>query len=327
VRANVEQIRAAARTGAGLTRQLLIFGRRDVARDEPVDLNALVEQTEGLLRRSLGERTTLRTALDCSLPPVVADRSQLEQLVLNLAINARDAMPDGGTLTIATAGVDVDGGEVAGLEAGRHVLLSVTDTGHGMEPGVVERAFEPFYSTKAVGQGTGLGLTTVYGIVTRAGGTVEIDSAPGEGTTVSVYLPAGAGAAAPAEAAPAPAAPAGPPRRIMVVEDNDTVRDATAELLRRRGHDVTAVAGGEEALDRVRAGADPEVLLSDVVMPGLTGPELAAQLRELRPGLPTVFMSGHTGDVTVTTGSAVCIAKPFDEAELLAAIERAVAAA
>jgi PAS domain S-box-containing protein len=245
LRGDVEQIRSATRSAAALTRQLLIFGRRDVGHDEPVDLDALVRTNEELLRRTLGERTTLHTRLAAQLRPVVADRAQLEQLVLNLVINARDAMPDGGTLEIGTANVDVTPGAVPGIEAGAYVRLTVRDSGHGMSEDIVAHAFEPFFTTKPRGQGSGLGLTTVYGIATNQGGTVELDSEEGRGTTVTVFLPVSEEPAAAPETPRAPGASRGsslPFHSVVVVEDNDDVRDAATALLTRRGLQVAAVA-------------------------------------------------------------------------------------
>jgi PAS domain S-box-containing protein len=326
----VEQIRSAARSAAALTRQLLIFGRRDVGHDEPVDLDALVRSSDELLRRTLGERTTFLTRLAAQLSPVVADRAQLEQLVLNLVINARDAMPDGGTLEIATENVDVAPGAVPGIEAGPYVRLSVRDSGHGMDEDVVAHAFEPFFTTKSRGHGSGLGLTTVYGIATKAGGTVEIDSEPGRGTTIGVFLPASQRAAAipgdPQVHAPARASSL-PFRSVVVVEDNERLRQAATALLIRRGLQVVAVADGAEALALLRAGQDADVLLTDVVMPGLTGPQLARELEHVRPGLPIVFMTGYSDDAALSAESAICISKPFSESTLLDALERAVISA
>jgi PAS domain S-box-containing protein len=328
LRGDVEQIRSAARSAAALTRQLLIFGRRDVGHDEPVDLDGLVRASDDLLRRTLGARTTFSTQLAADLSPVVADRAQLEQLVLNLVINGRDAMPDGGTLEIATANVELQPGTVPGIEPGPYVRLTVRDTGDGMDADVVAHAFEPFFTTKPIGKGSGLGLTTVFGIATNAGGTVELDSAPGRGTTVSVFLPASEHApAADALAPDAPSTSTLPFRSVVIVEDNDGVRDAASALLTRRGLRVAAVAGGDEALALLRAGENPDVLLTDVVMPGLTGPQLAREVERIRPGLPTVFMTGYSDDVALSDESAICIAKPFDEAALLDALERAVISA
>jgi two-component system cell cycle sensor histidine kinase/response regulator CckA len=329
-RGDVEQIRSAARSAAALTRQLLILGRRDIGRDEPVRLDGLIRATDALLRHTLGERTTLVTRLEAENSSVVADRTQLEQLVLNLVINARDAMPDGGTLRIDTANIDVAEDLVAGLEAGTYVRLSVRDSGHGMDEDVVAHAFDPFFTTKGPGQGSGLGLTTVFGIATKSGGTVELESEPGRGTTVSVFLPT---SPCPADTPGGPAAAERPSistlpfRNVVLVEDNDRVRAAATALLTRRGLHVAAVAHGAEALALLESGQEADVLLTDVVMPGLTGPQLAREVERIRPGLPTVFMTGYSDDAALTADSAICIGKPFGESELLDALERAVISA
>ena len=314
--ADVEGIRKAAERGAALTRQLLIFSRLEPSRLETVDLNVVVSETRDLLRRTLGEDISVVTRLAGDLNTVRADRSKMEQVLLNLVMNARAAMPDGGELTITT-----ENGEAA-------VVLSVTDQGHGMEPEVAQRAFEPFFTTRPKGQGTGLGLATAYGAVTDAGGSIGIDSAPGAGTTVRIRLPAAAAADEP-EAPARDEPPAGRNESVLLVEDEDAVRRMMLRQLDRSGYRVCEVGDPQDAL-RVFA-AEPhrfDILLTDVVMPGMSGTQLASRVRELRPDLPVLFMSGYTtgpapgGHELPADGSL--LHKPFDRATLLTALHRAL---
>jgi PAS domain S-box-containing protein len=317
VQADVAGIRKAAERGAALTRQLLIFSRLEPSRLETLDLNAVVRETGELLRRTLGEDISVVTRLGADLRPVRADRSKMEQVLFNVIMNARAAMPDGGKLTIETANEDDT------------VVLRVADDGHGMEADVVQRAFEPFFTTRPKGQGTGLGLATAYGAVTDAGGSISIDSALGTGTTVQVRLPVSEAVVEPAPQRPAPA-PDGTGQSVLLVEDEDAVRAVVLRLLRRSGYMVRDFGSPQEALEAF-AGAtgDFDVLLTDVVMPGMHGTQLASRMRELRPELPVVFMSGYTsgpapgGYAFPDDGSL--IHKPFDQATLLAALHRALA--
>ncbi|SDY90110.1 PAS domain S-box-containing protein [Micromonospora pattaloongensis] len=328
---DVQAIQRAAERGARLTRQLLIFGRKDTTRPELLDLNAVVADLQELLARSIGQHVELVVRGASELPAVRADRGQLEQVLVNLAVNARDAMPDGGRLTIETASVDVD--EVYAqlhpqLTPGRYVQLLVSDTGTGMAPEVVARAFEPFFTTKPKGTGTGLGLATVYGIVAEAGGTVTIYSEPGLGTTFRVYLPEVVGARpAPTTHAPAPVA-RGRGETILVVEDEAALREATTRLLRRNGYEVVEAGNGIEALEAA-ANTRWDLLLTDVVMPHMSGRELAERLRLHRPDLRVLFMSGYSQEV-LGPGKALdegvtLLAKPFTEAALLAKVHAALA--
>jgi two-component system cell cycle sensor histidine kinase/response regulator CckA len=316
VRDDVDEIGRAADRAAALTRQLLMFSRREVVKPEVLDVGALLRDLERLLDRTLSERIALRITVGPGLVPVLADRAQLEQVLVNLAVNARDAMPDGGTLAIAVGGVH--GG----------VRITVVDDGAGMPEEVRERAFEPFFTTKDPGQGTGLGLATVHGIVTDSGGTVDIDSAPGRGTVVTIFLP---GCAEPVLTADPPAdLPdlASTPARVLVVEDQEPVRRQACRILEAHGYQVTDAAGGEEAL----ASWHPvDVLVTDVVMPGMTGQELARIALDRNPDLRVVYMSGHTEDVLVRNGARArnlaFVQKPFTRATLLRAVEDALASA
>jgi len=291
--ADLAEIRAAAERAASLTRQLLTFARSDVMRVEVIDLNDVVRGVASMLERTIGDRITFRFEVSPGLLVVLADRNQLEQVVLNLALNARDAMPEGGTLEITT-GDHRSGG------APPRVELRVSDTGVGMTPEVRARAFEPFFTTKALGQGTGLGLATVHGIVTRSGGTISISSAPGSGTELCVLLPASSGVPEVASPLPLPVQPGG--ERILLVEDEVALRTSTVRVLRRAGYDVIEATDGLDALavyDRECGLVD--LVLTDLAMPVMRGDELARRLMDLRPSIKIVIMSGHdVADVAVT---------------------------
>ena len=315
VREDIDEIGRAADRAAALTRQLLMFSRREVVKPEVLDVGALVRDLERLLNRTLSERIALRIAIGPDIVPILADRAQLEQVLVNLAVNARDAMPDGGTLSIGVSGT------------GSGVRITVADTGAGMSREVRERAFEPFFTTKGASEGTGLGLATVHGIITEAGGTVELASEPSVGTTVTMFLPAAEGELTTPEEAPSAGELAAAAARVMVVEDQDPVRRQAVRLLRSHGYEVFEASGAEEALD---AWPEVDVLVTDVVMPGMTGQELAQAARERSPGVRIVFMSGHTEDVIVRNGARdgalAFVQKPFTRDSLLRAVEDAVAA-
>jgi two-component system cell cycle sensor histidine kinase/response regulator CckA len=315
VREDIEEIGRAADRAAALTRQLLMFSRREVVKPEVIDAGTLVRDLERLLNRTLSERIALRISIGPGIAPVLADRAQLEQVLVNLAVNARDAMPDGGTLAIAVN--PAPGG----------VRMTVADEGVGMEPEVVDHAFEPFFTTKEAGEGTGLGLATVHGIVTDSGGTVEIDSAPGRGTVVTIWLPATAEGVSVKPEARTPADRATASATVMVVEDQDPVRRQACRILDAHGYQVREAAGAEEALEDWH---DVDVLVTDVVMPGMTGQELAEHARERTPAVKVVYMSGHTEDVIVRNGARAgaiaFVQKPFTRDSLLRAIEDAIAA-
>jgi PAS domain S-box-containing protein len=321
--ADLAEISGAAQRAEALTRQLLTFARREVVQTRSVDLNAIVSDTEKLLRRTIGEHVEVRTLLAPDLWAACGDQSQIEQVILNLSINGRDAMPDGGMLTIATRNVELDdqcGARHPGLQPGRYVHMLVSDTGAGMDADVVEHAFEPFFTTKPAGEGTGLGLATVYGIVTSTGGHIELKSRPGHGTGVAVWLPV---STEPAEAAPA-CLPATPPlgrgETVLVVEDEAPVRALAARLLGEAGYRVLEAGSAVEALLLADASA-PALILSDIVMPGMSGAELARQLGD---AAPVLFMSGYTNDVVMRHGlrerRLAFVPKPFTRATLLQAV-------
>jgi PAS domain S-box-containing protein len=331
VAADVAQITLAAEGAARLTKQLLAFGRREVVRPQVVDLNTVVHDVEQLLRRSIGEHLRLSTTLDPALSPITADLGHLEQVLVNLAVNARDAMPDGGTLSIDTANVVV-GPEYAatrpGVAVGPHVRLRVSDTGAGMTPEVVTRAFEPFYSTKPTDQGTGLGLATVYGIVTQSGGTAHIYSEPGLGTTFTALFPAVEAPVAPAANETHP--PPDGRESVLLVEDEDAIREVAKRVLERAGYRVAAYANGTLALADLAGlvARDVDLLLTDVVMPGMVGTELAERVHEAKPDVRVLFMSGYAQGVLATQGrlapDVALLEKPFSAQQLLTAVRDAL---
>ena len=318
LREDVEEIRRAAERAAALTHQLLVFSRRDVVEPKLVDLNAVVEDLEKLLRRTIGDQIDLRTRL-VSTVPVKADPGQIEQVLVNLAVNARDAMPDGGTLTIASEDEELDEAYARSrtdVSAGRYVRLSVADTGLGMPEEVRQRALEPFFTTKPKDKGTGLGLATVYGIVTQAGGHLQLDTEPGRGTVVSAYLPAAAGS----ERAVAGQGEGGG-ETILVVEDEDGVRDVAHRILSREGYSVLAARNGADALGIVEGHeAQIDLLLTDVVMPEMSGAQLADRMARVRPELKVVYTSGYTSDARllngVLEGDVPFLQKPFSAEQL-----------
>ena len=325
---DVKEIRRAAERAAALTRQLLIFSRREVVQLEQLDLSEVVAQLENLLQRALGERIELDTRIAGDLAAVEADPGQIEQVLVNLAVNARDAMPDGGRLLIEVDNVELDEEYTymhPDTEAGRYVRLKVSDTGIGMDGETIQRAFEPFFTTKAKGEGTGLGLATVYGIVTGAGGRVDIYSEPGIGTTIKVHLPASTAtpSRSPAEEG---ARPAGQGEVVLVVEDEPDVRRMAERILTKSGYSVIGTSGGEEALEVcARADQPLDLLLTDVIMPGMLGTDLVAQVKEIRPQLRVIFMSGYSHAVLAPEALAgqrgtAFIEKPFNAGELLRAI-------
>ncbi|MGH2979119.1 MAG: PAS domain-containing protein, partial [Solirubrobacterales bacterium] len=316
VQEDAAEIERAAERAAALTRQLLTFGSREVVRPTNLDLNEVLHDMANLLGRTLGDRVTLELRLAGELWQVCADRGQLEQVLINLALNSRDAMPAGGALRIETWNVEGRGGR------GPRVRLVVRDDGGGMTAEVREHAFEPFFTTKATGEGTGLGLATVYGIVKGAGGDVTIDSEPGRGAQVTVELPA---VVSPVSRA-GQDIPSGA-RRVLLVDDEEPVRRIASRILARHGYDVVAPATPEEALAMVSAatGGEFDLLVTDIVMPQMSGPDLVARARESRPGLKVLFMSGYSDRAGEVAGEAVFLSKPFDEQALLDKVREALA--
>jgi hypothetical protein len=321
---DVVEIRKAAERATQLTKQLLIFSRRETVQPAPVDLNEVVNDIERLLRRTLGEHIELAVRLSPEVPAVLADPGQVEQVLVNLAVNARDAMPDGGRLMIETRDVQLDRDflqQHPEASPGRYVRVTISDTGTGMDPEVAARVFEPFFSTKRKGEGTGLGLATVYGIVTAAGGLISLYSEPGEGTVFRVHLPAVDSAATPAPGEQA-VDTTGRGESVLLVEDEDAVRALAKRILSEGGYRVRAESQGADAVRRLE---DPrqefDLLISDVVMPGMRGVELARRARELRPELPILMMSGYTtpleDDDRKAMAEAPLLEKPFSRRDLL----------
>ena len=320
LRRNAEEIQKAAERATALTQQLLAFSRKQVLQPKVLDLNAVVTEVEKMLRRLIGEDIELTAVLDLALGRVKADPGQIEQIILNLAVNARDAMPQGGRLTLKTANVTLDQAYVRqhlGATPGPYVLLAVSDTGVGMDAETRSHIFEPFFTTKGAGKGTGLGLSTVYGIVKQSGGTIWVESAPGRGTTFEIYLPLVEEATANGELHPAlpPPTPGGT-ETILVVEDEMSVRKLAAEFLGSNGYRVLEAQDGAEALQVCEEHRAPiHLLLTDVVMPGMSGRELAVRLVGARPEMKVIYVSGYTDDAIVQHGvreeGTVFLQKPF----------------
>jgi PAS domain S-box-containing protein len=317
LRRQAEAIETASERAAALTRQLLIFSRKQVVNPRVLDVNLVVSNLGKMIERLIGEDIDLRVRLVPEPALVKADPGQLDQVIMNLAVNARDAMPRGGRLTIETATVELDNEYASrhiGTTPGRHVMLAVADTGVGMDAETLSHIFEPFFTTKGPGQGSGLGLSTVFGIVKQSGGDIEVQSESGMGTTFRIYLPR---VEAPPEghaaAAPSAPAPVGS-ETVLLVEDDAGVRELAAEILTHKGYRVLEACDGAEALGVVERHSGPiHLLLTDVVMPGLTGPELAAQVRTLRPRIRVLYISGYTAsahEILQASGSAL-LEKPF----------------
>jgi CheY-like chemotaxis protein len=320
LRGYARQIEQASQRAAGLTRQLLAFSRRQVLQPRVVDLNAVVEGTRDMITRLIGEHVRLETSLDPAAAPVLADVGQLEQVVVNLAVNARDAMPGGGSLLVETATVELAASE-DGVPAGRYTTLTMTDTGVGMDGEQLERLFEPFYSTKGEA-GVGLGLATVYGIVNQSGGHISVTSEPGKGARFRILLPASeAEATVPApqpEEAPTEAADA----TVLLVEDEPAVRAVVSEMLAGGGYHVIAAIDGSEALQLASTHDGPiHLLVTDVVMPGMSGQEVARRIAEERPQTRTLFVSGYNESAIAQHGvlapGTAFLEKPFSAAELV----------
>jgi PAS domain S-box-containing protein len=318
-RRHIDEIAKAAERAASLTRQLLAFSRRQIIEPRALNLNELVANVQKMLSRLIGEDIELETALDKGLATVKVDAGQFEQVLANLAVNARDAMPRGGRLLIQTSNAELDQGQCLPhpqLRPGRFVRLAVSDTGVGMSDDVKRRIFEPFFTTKPMGRGTGLGLATIFGAVKQAGGAIEVDSEIGRGTRFSVYLPAIDGPAEPLTLEPLTTDLPGGRETILLVEDDEGVRLSTRETLGRLGYSVLAAADGEQALDLAATpGQRIDLLFTDVVMPGLNGRELAERLLALQPDIKVMFTSGYAEEVTLRHGvvdeELAFIAKPY----------------
>ena len=329
-RGDIEEIHRATQRAASLTQQLLAFSRRQVMQPKVISLNALIPDIEKMLRRLIGEDILFATVLHPRVGNVRADPGQLEQVIVNLAVNARDAMPapNGGRLTIETRNVELDqlyAADHPGVTPGRYVMLAVTDTGVGMDEETKSRIFEPFFTTKARGKGSGLGLATVYGIVRQTGGHIWPYSEPGTGTTMRVYLPRVDDPADPIEhPSEVPPESLRGSETILLVEDEAPVRSVTRQLLERNGYTVLEAADGRTALSLINGEQDRvhvDLLLTDVIMPGMSGRELADQMKARRPQLRVLFMSGYTDDAVVRHGmlepGLAYLEKPFRPPVLL----------
>jgi nitrogen-specific signal transduction histidine kinase/CheY-like chemotaxis protein len=329
-RERVGEIDLAARRAAELTQQLLAFSRRQVLRPEAIDLNVVVRETLALFGRLIGEDVVIIDQLSPEPQTILVDRSQLQQVILNLLVNARDAISDGGTVTVRTSSAELDELYVAErleVEPGSYATLEVTDTGTGMDEETRSRVFDPFFTTKETG--TGLGLATVYGILKQSGGHIGVYSEPGIGSTFRVYVPlTDRGAEVKPATAAAPSNLAGD-ETLLVVEDDDGVRQLVIELLQGRGYDVLAARGGHEALELARAHAGSiALLITDVVMPGMNGRELSEQLIAESPGVKALFTSGYPADTVIRHGITEArfafIQKPYSAEELLRAVRVAL---
>jgi PAS domain S-box-containing protein len=319
---DVEEIRRAAERAAALTRQLLIFSRREVVKPEVLDLAQVVGELENLLRRALGERVEMSISLEDGLGAIEADPSQIEQVLVNLSVNARDAMPEGGRLLIEAENVELDE-EYAYMhpdtEAGHYVRIKVSDTGVGMDQETLDRIFEPFFTTKS--DGTGLGLATVYGIVTGAGGRIDVYSEVGFGTTVKIHMPTTN--ATPAASAQASEAEGGRGEVVLVVEDEPGVKRMAERILNKGGYSVISTTHPAEAIEICNRGEQSvDLLLTDVIMPEMLGTELVEKVREIQPDLRVVYMSGYSHEVlaaqTLTDNDrSAFIEKPFNARALL----------
>lgn len=318
---NIDQVKAAAGRAAVFTRKLLAFSRQQVVQPRVLDLSEMVEELAAMVRPLLAEGIELILDLE-TRAFLEADPGQLEQVIMNLVINARDAMPDGGQVTITVAALDVtESNGSLPVPPGRYVRLAVSDTGTGMAEATISSAFDPFFTTKEPGEGTGLGLPTVHGIVTQSGGDIQITSAPGKGTTVNIYLP-GTDAAHQEPTSERRPQAAVASETVLLVEDLDAVRAVLRKILERNGYEVITASSGAEAIESVRALAKPvDLLITDMVMPGMNGHDLSKELVALYPGLRVIYMSGYTQDAALRheteTGRVDFLQKPFSAATLV----------
>jgi CheY-like chemotaxis protein len=328
----VGEVRRAADRGAALTRQLLAFSRKQLLHPTVLNVNESVAGLLHMLPRLIGDHIHTDARLAAGLGFVKADASQIEQVIVNLVLNARDAMPTGGHVTIETSNVELTEDRVAaeglGIEPGRYVMLAITDTGVGMDETTRAHAFEPFFTTKAKGKGTGLGLATVYGIIEQSGGGIAMDTAPGRGTSIRIYLPLTDAPVTPERPHVAPNATEGS-ETLLLVEDNDAIREISAQALRRRGYTVFEARNAEEAIDwATKSTTHADMLITDVVMPGMSGPNLAARLTQQSPNLRVLYMSGYTDDAVEVHGAfwggVPLLQKPFTPSQLAESVRVAL---
>jgi len=332
ISADLQEIRKAGDRAAALTKQLLAFSRKQPLSITVVDLNSVVTEAEQLLRRLIGEHITLRTNLASNLWAITGDVTQLEQVLLNLVVNARDAMPSGGSVSIETSNVMLTSSQSfpdpVRVAPGRYALLEVQDTGNGMDEDTRSRLFEPFFTTKGRGRGTGLGLATVYGIIKHLKGYIFAESEPARGTTFRLYLPAAVEATAVTAVTASRMTPFVGRETILVVEDDDAVRRYATVALRRYGYDVLEAGSPERALEIAEQAEMIHLILTDVIMPGLSGPAFVRRIRQRRSGMPAIYMSGYPGDAMLATalmeqGDAQ-LSKPFATDELLRSVREVI---
>ncbi len=322
MKSQIEQVNLAGNRAASLTRQLLTFSRRQVQQATLLDLNTIVADMEKMLRRLIRENITLKTAPAPELRKIKADPGQIEQVIMNLVVNARDAMTGGGILTISTGNIELEGidipGSPADVKPGPYVVISVTDTGCGMDEKVKTRIFEPFFTTKPEGVGTGLGLATVYGIVKQSGGFIDVESVVGEGTTFRVYLPQAHIKDLAVESKSAASSIPHGTETILIVEDLENVRNLVMEMLRSIGYTVIPTSNGIDAIELARSHRKPvDLLLTDVVMPGMSGLDLSKRMKSITPRMKTLFMSGYVDDTIIEDAmKGHFIQKPITMVEL-----------
>jgi nitrogen-specific signal transduction histidine kinase/ActR/RegA family two-component response regulator len=334
LRRNAEQIQEASQRATSLTRQLLAFSRKQMLAPVVLNVQAVVSDMGKILRRLIGEDVELVTVNAPDLKRVKADRSQIEQVIMNLAVNARDAMPRGGKLTIETANVEFDDSYSRApvvLMPGRYVMLAVTDNGTGMDADTQAHIFEPFYTTKEKGKGTGLGLATVYGIVKQSGGYVWVYSEIGRGTTFKIYLPSVEEEVAPREIRQAVASLPRGTETVLLVEDEEGVRELAKEYLESCGYKVLVAQNGQAAIDLVSKHSGPiDLIMTDIVMPGLSGSDLAKKVQSLRPDIRVVYMSGYTDQAIIHHGilssDVLLLQKPFTMSTLAHKLREALSA-
>jgi two-component system cell cycle sensor histidine kinase/response regulator CckA len=332
IRPDVVEIQQAGERAAMLTRQLLAFSRKQVLEPRVLDLNTLVTDIETMLRRVITEDIKLRVVLEPDLGCVRADPTQMEQVIMNLVVNARDAMPEGGTVKITTANVELDApatdDEVRGPQP--FVMLAVTDTGTGMDDETKRRLFEPFFTTKEVGKGTGLGLATVYGIVQQSNGSIAVSTAVGKGATFTIHLPRVDQSADAAPTDEQPATTLQGTETVLLVEDDSPLRTLAQTILRSNGYRVLTAANRDEALAFCRSfGGEIHLMVTDVVMPGMRGSEFSGVLADIRPQMRTLYMSGYTDDTITRRGVLIegvsFLQKPFTAQNLLRKVKQVLA--
>jgi two-component system, cell cycle sensor histidine kinase and response regulator CckA len=320
----LEEIKKAGDRAANLTRQLLAFGRKQILQPLSINLNDVVRDMNKMLKRLIGEDVQLIANLRPDLNRIQADPGQVEQVLVNLVVNSRDAMPRGGTITIETANVKLDeayASKLVGLSAGDYVMLAISDTGTGMDQETQKRIFEPFFTTKEKGKGTGLGLSTVYGIIRQSGGNIWVYTEPGEGTTFKVYMPQIEAEVGGSVIPHSSSIMQDGNETVLLVEDEEMVRKLASQLLKESGYSVLEASGGDEAMDICKTYQEPiDLLITDVVMPKMSGRDVAAQLKTLHPETRVLFMSGYTDDAIVHHGivdsDIAFIQKPFSATSL-----------